>query len=266
MSTDAVRAQAYVPVEEWPTLTAMVESFGERALPPTAALAGRRIALRLEDGSVIEHEFLDGATLRPRVLDGADAPDQVQRYVAIEARPGIYLIDYVSGDGAAAENVTIVLDLEIGRATIATSDLFDRDGETRARTTFAHAAVGDGTPTPHPESSGLVGKRIFYRYSDRDHYEHIYLNRGTFTWHCIRGAEQGLADTEQTRTWKVADDLFLFYWTEAVMPVEAVLLIDLQHLRSIGRMFGWDPAPDELVHLPFSSIATVLNETTYPEA
>ena len=47
-------------------------------------------------------------------------------------------------------------------------------------------------------------------------------------------------------------------------PVEAVLLVDLRHMRSLGRMFGWDPVPDELVHLPFSSRATLLNETTYP--
>jgi hypothetical protein len=185
--------------------------------------------------------------------------------VAIEARPDIHLVDFVSGREAHSTNVTIALDLGLGRATVATSSLFDRDSETRARTEFAHATVGDATPEPFPASSGLVGKRILYRYSERDHYEHVYLNSGTFTWHCVRGAEQGLADTEQTRTWQVAEDLFLFFWTEAIMPVEAVLLIDLQHMRSVGRMFGWDPTPNQLVHLPFSSQATLLNETVYPE-
>ena len=186
--------------------------------------------------------------------------------MAIQARPDIYLVDFVSGRETQPANVTITLDLPLGRATVATSTLFDRGGETRARTEFAHATIGDDAPEPHPTSSGLVGKRIYYRYSERDHYEHIYLNNGTFTWHCIHGAEQGLADTEQTRTWEVAEDLFLFFWTEAIMPVEAVLLIDLQHMRSIGRMFGWDPTPNQLVHLPFSSEATLLNTTTYPES
>jgi hypothetical protein len=258
MSTDAVRTQGYVPVEQWPNLKAMVQSFGERALPPTDALAGRSVTLRLDDGRVIEYEFVDGTSLR---VEG----DESDRYVAIEARPDIYLVDVLHGDGDAAENTTIVLDLEQRRAMIATSTLFDRDGETRCRTAFAHATVDDATAEPMPESTGLVGKRMYYRYGERDHYEHVYLNAGTFTWHCVRGAEQGLADTEQTRTWAVADDLFLFFWTEAVMPVEAVLLIDLREMRSIGRMFGWDPVPDELVHLPFSSEATLLNETVYPE-
>jgi hypothetical protein len=263
MSTDAVREQGYVPVDAWPTLTAMVESFGDRALPPTAALASRSIELRLEDGRVVDCEFLDGESLRWQVEGGGRS--EVERYVAIEARPGIFLVDFVSGRGTAAENVTVTLDLERRRAMVAVSTLFARGDETRARTTFADATVGAASPAPYAPSAGLVGKRILYRYSERDHYEHLYLNAGTFTWHCIRGAEQGLADTERTRAWQVADDLYLFFWTEAVMPVEAVLLIDLRHMRSVGRMFGWDPKPDELVHLPFSSHATLLNETTYPE-
>jgi MoaF C-terminal domain/MoaF N-terminal domain len=258
MSSDSVHEQGYVPVEAWPNLTAMVESFGDPALPRTDALAGREITLQFDDGRSVAYEFIDLGSVRRH-------GGRVEAYTAIEARPGIYLVDVLGGEGRAAENVTIALDLESGRATVATSTLFDREGETRARTDFAHASVGDAVAAPHPPSTGLVGKRIHYRYSERDHYEHIYLNSGTFTWHCIRGAEQGLADTEQTRTWEVAEDLFLFYWTEAVMPVEAVLLVDLRHMRSLGRMFGWDPAPDELVHLPFSSRATLLNETTYPE-
>jgi hypothetical protein len=251
-----------VPVEDWPNLTAMVESFGEPVLPPTEALARRDVELRLEDGRKVRYEFLDGRTLRRWSADDVFTDD---RYTAIEARPGIYLVDVLSGQGDRAEDITVVLDVERGRATIATSTLFVRDGETRARTEFVHASIGDAAPAPFAASTGLVGKRIHYRYSERDAYEHVYLNAGTFTWHCIHGAEQGLADTEQTRTWEVAEDLYLFFWTESVMPVEAVLLIDLQHMRSLGRMFGWDPEPEALVHLPFSSRATLLNETIYPE-
>jgi hypothetical protein len=265
MSADSLRGQGYVPIDAWPDLTAMVESFGAPTLPPSDALAGRVVTLRLDDGRSVRHEFLDAGSLR-RVTEPGGTATEAERYTAIEARPGIFLIDVLTGSGERAEEVTIALDLAAGRATVATSVLFDRDGETRARTDFAHAAVGDADPAPHPSSSGLVGKRILYRYSERDLYEHVYLNSGTFTWHCISGAEQGLADTEQTRTWEIAEDLFLFFWTEAVMPVEAVLLVDLRHMRSLGRMFGWDPAPDELVHLPFSSRATLLNETTYPES
>jgi hypothetical protein len=266
VSIESLREQPFVPVDHWPDLSAMVESFGERVLPPTQALAGRTVTLRFDNGWVIDHEFLDAGQLRWTILDGDGAGQTAKEtYTAIEARPGIFIIDFLKNRETAPEDATIVLDIASEQATMAISNLVDRDGETRTATTFSHATIGDAARAPHALSSGLVGKRMYYRYSERDHYEHVYLNRGTFTWHCIRGAEQGLADTEPTRTYEIAEDLYLFFWTETIMPVEAVLLIDLRHMRSVGRMFGWDPAPNQLVHLPFSSRATLLNATTYPD-
>lgn len=138
------------------------------------------------------------------------------------------------------------------------------DGRTRSTTEFIHSNTG-GSNAVHRRSSGLAGQRIFYRYSDVETYEHIYLNPGTFTWHCIRGGEAGLADTDRCMTFDVADDLYLFFWTEKVMTVEAVLLVDLREQRSIGRMFGWDDPADEPVILPFNSRLSVLNTTKYPQ-
>ncbi|VVQ35487.1 hypothetical protein PS943_04370 [Pseudomonas fluorescens] len=107
----------------------------------------------------------------------------------------------------------------------------------------------------------MVGKRIFYRYSDIETYEHIYLNLGSFTWHCLRGGEVGLADTDRCMTWKVAENLYIFFWTEKVMNVKAVLLIDLQE-RSIGRMFGWDDTLKSTLVLPFNSRLSVMPGTS----
>ena len=66
-------------------------------------------------------------------------------------------------------------------------------------------------------------------------------------------------------TWDVAEDLYIFFWTEKVMTVEAVLLVDLREQRSIGRMFGWDDPAAEPVILPFNSRLSVLNTTHYPQ-
>ena len=49
------------------------------------------------------------------------------------------------------------------------------------------------------------------------------------------------------------------------MTVEAVLLVDLKHQRSIGRMFGWDDTLATTLVLPFDSRLSVLNTTVYPE-
>lgn len=260
-------SEGYVAISDWPDLSAMVDSFGTRSLAPSDRLAGRSVRLRLENGWVVDHAFVDAERMRWSIVDG-DAAGQsgVESYTAIEVREEIFLVDFVKHEGRAAEDVTILLDLPRDRGVVAISDLFDRDGEVRGKTAFLQASVGDAEPQPLERSSALVGKRVLYSYSDNDRYEHIYLNAGTFTWHCISGAEAGMADTEETRTWTVEEDLHLFFWTEAIMPVEAVLVIDLAHMRSVGRMFGWDGGPDQLVHLPFSSKATLLNDTVFPES
>ncbi len=109
-----------------------------------------------------------------------------------------------------------------------------------------------------------MGKRIGYRYSPSEYYEHIYLNGGTFVWHCIRGAEQGLADVDPATVYALGDGIVMLHWSETVKPVESFVLIDLANQRSIGRMFCWDGPTLAPVHLPFDSRFTVLNETVHP--
>lgn len=269
--------QDYVPEEEWPPVSTMLDGFGDQTLPASPALASTKIALEAADGTTIEYNFRTESQLTWTEGAASGTAD----YKAIEARPEIFIIDFVrgqgprgalGGDGGAqgggqdtnAENVTIILDRSTDAVTTAVSRFVTVDGEVRGTTDFTHSNAG-GQPTVHQRSSELVGKRIFYRYSDVESYEHIYLNQGTFTWHCVRGGEAGLADTDRCMTWAVTDDLYIFFWTEQVMTVEAVLLIDLREQRSIGRMFGWDNPSAQPVSLPFNSRLSVLNSTAYPQ-
>lgn len=255
--------QDYVPEEEWPPVSTMLDGFGDQTLPASSALAAKTISLQAADGTPIEYSFLTPSTL----TWAEGAAGGTAAYKAIEARPGIFIIDFVRGqdDGkdADAENVTIILDQTTGAVTTAVSRFATSDGKVRGITDFMHSNVS-GKSAVHRRSADLVGKRIFYRYSDVESYEHIYLNQGTFTWHCVRGGEAGLADTDRCMTWAVAEGLYIFFWTEQVMTVEAVLLIDFREQRSIGRMFGWDNPAAEPVTLPFNSRLTVLNTTRYP--
>ena len=140
------------------------------------------------------------------------------------------------------------------------------DGAMRTHTAFLSGRVqGTGAIEPRQRTDALVGKRIYYRYSPTERYEHIYLNGGTFVWHCIDGGEKGLADVDETRTFELADDIVIFFWKEGVMPVDSFLVVDLAQKRSIGRMFCWEASTSEPVHLPFDSTFTILNETVYPE-
>ena len=256
--------QDYIPENEWPPISTMLDGFGDQTLPATPALSGTTLQIPAEGGSLAEYSFQDSSTLIWITSGPDNETSGTATYKAIEARPDIFIIDFVRGEGTNTENVTIILDRKTGAVTSGVSKVVDVDGNTRTTTEFSQANM-HGADVLHQRSSALVGKRIFYRYSDVETYEHIYLNPGTFTWNCIRGGEAGLADTDRCMTWDVAEDLFIFFWTEKVMPVEAVLLVDLQEKRSIGRMFGWDETPSEPVILPFNSRLTVLNSTEYPQ-
>lgn len=256
--------QDYIPEEEWPPVSAMLEGFGDQTLPASPALTGAAVSIPGEDGATEEYVFDTESSIIWTSQRGDEKTSGTAGYKAIEARPGIFIIDFVRGEGLTADNVTIIWDRNTGAVTSGVSRFVLVGDRTRSTTGFSQTN-SNGSAARHERSSGLVGKRIFYRYSDVESYEHIYLNPGTFTWNCVRGGEAGLADTDRCMTWEVAEDLFIFFWTEKVMCVEAVLLVDLREQRSIGRMFGWDDPANEPVILPFDSRLSVLNTTEYPQ-
>lgn len=256
----------YIPEDEWPSVAKMMDGFGEQTLPPTAKLSGTTLVLEAEDGNTVEYTFTSANELSWKSNGGIMASTGRANYKAIEARKDIFLVDFITGEGKKSRNITFVYNKATGASTSGISWFVPRAGETRSTTEFVHAKQPDSAgPIGHKRSTGLVGKRIYYRYSDVETYEHIYLSPGTFTWQCLRGGEAGLADTECCKTFSVAEDLYMFFWTEKVMAVEAVLLVDLHEERSIGRMFCWDHKLNTPVVIPFNSRLTILNETTYPD-
>lgn len=258
--------QDYVPVDEWPSVAVMLDGFGEQTLPASPALAATTVTLLGEDGRSFTMAFRDDSSLTWTIGTAAGDQESVEAtYKAIEARPGIFIIDFVHGASQQMRDVTVVLNQDSGAATVAVSALHEKDGAVKGSTEFTHARLEGTEAAFHQRSAGLVGKRIYYRYSDVEAYEHIYLTPGTFVWHCLHGGEKGLADVDRTLAFEVAEDLYLFFWTERVMTVESVLLVDLREERSVGRMFGWDDPSEEPLVLPFNSRLTVMNTTEYPQ-
>ncbi len=256
----SVNVQDFVPEDQWPPVSGMVEGFGQQTLQASAALNGCAFSFTTQSGEKAQYHFIDAEN----VNWSCDQWQGTSRYKAIEARPDIFIIDLSHGEGLDMRYVTLIYDRNNGAVTRGTSRFVQVNGRTRSVTDFCHGNAA-GANAQHARSSALVGKRVFYRYSDVETYEHIYLNSGTFTWHCLRGGEEGLADTDRCMAWEVAEDLYIFFWTEKVMVVEAVLLVDLQQQRSIGRMFGWDDKDNHPVEIPFNSRLTVLNTSVYPQ-
>lgn len=257
--------QGYVPTDDWPDVATMVEGFGEPSLPVSAALEGEPLEVRYDDGSMIRYEFEQGRVAWAITGGAASEASGSAAYRAVEVRPGIVFVDFVTGDGVKAADVSMVVDRRTGQVTTAASSFVDRAGAVRMRTAVLNGRVGPaGDVVPRERSSELVGKRIYYRYSPTEHYEHVYLNAGTFVWHCVRGGEAGLADADPIRVWALAEGIVILHWSETVMPVESLVVIDLVAGRSIGRMFCWDGPTLAPVHIPFDSEFTVLSETEYP--
>jgi hypothetical protein len=267
MNTNSkVPSQDFVAQQDWPAVSVMIDGFGDPSLPASDALAGKTLDIAYDDGTTIRHDFSSPQQLTGTIIAGeGKGQTGTHPYRAVEARPGILIVDFLIGEGAATHNITFVVNLDDGRVTTADSSIEPTPTGLRTTTRFLSGRiVGTGDIEPRRRSDALVGKRIYYRYSATERYEHIYLNSGTFVWHCIDGGERGLADVDETRTFELADDLYIFFWKESVMPVDSFLVIDLAQTRSIGRMFCWENESSDVVHIPFDSRFTVLNETTYP--
>jgi hypothetical protein len=169
-------------------------------------------------------------------------------------RPGIYFVDHVRSQVAATCN-SLVIDMSAMIVTVVTGRLPDatesamsltdratQEGElTAVEASFVSGAI-DGPftkDTPrHLATRGMVGKRVEYTYSPTERYEHIYLNERFYTWHCLLGAERGLADTDRCHYFKLADDLYLFAWREKIVPTLGVVVVDLSAMRTVGKIFG----------------------------
>ena len=267
-STNAVGVteQDYIPVENWPDVTAMLEGFGEPALPATEDLEGAAFDIVFDNGWTIAHRF-DDATVTWTIVDGdGTGMTGTHPYRAVEARTGLYFVDFIKGEGAHASDVSMVIDRNDGRVTVADSSFVDRDGAVRMQTDDSHRphrpAPAGSSRSDGRMSSWASGSTTATARPKR--YEHLYLNGGTFVWHCVRGAEQGLADVDPATVYELGDGIVMLHWSETVKPVESFVLIDLVNERSIGRMFCWDGPTLAPVHLPFDSRFTVLNETTHP--
>jgi MoaF C-terminal domain/MoaF N-terminal domain len=202
-----------------------------------------------------------------------------ERCFAAEVRPGIYFLDYVK-HRELATSVSLVLDTGSGIATALTGILPDAaeagiplseraaQGEelTAVSATFLSGAI-DRVFTPdtgrHLPTLDLVGRRMEYTYSPTECYEHVYLNEHFYTWHCLAGAEQGLADTDRCHHRKIAEDLYLFVWREKIVPTLGVVLLDLKAMRTVGKIFGYQGAGfDQVANFVVGARARLVNVTT----
>ena len=113
----------------------------------------------------------------------------------------------------------------------------------------------------------LIGRRVMYTYSLTERYEHVYLNDNFYAWQCLDGVEKGLADVDRCHYVKIAENLFLFVWREKIIPTLGVVMVDLNRLKTDGKIVGYKGNDfGTLSNFPVGAKATPLNITEHPAA
>ncbi|MDR8377715.1 molybdenum cofactor biosynthesis protein F, partial [Acinetobacter baumannii] len=65
---------------------------------------------------------------------------------------------------------------------------------------------------------------------------------------------------------QVAEDLYLFVWREKIIPTLGVILIDLQQMRTDGKIMGYQGSDfGALSNFPVGASAKILNVTRHQE-
>lgn len=258
---------------------ALAEGFAPEShvLPPVDDLTGRSFRLEFTDGSSEMLTFLSATVLR--------APDGEHECRVTSVRDGIYFVDYIgAGEGARACSTSFVLDVRQGLCTcvvgtLPTEEETRTDAFTRVERglelTGVQAQFRHGTfvqesqraaETLHHPTAELIGMRNLYTYSATEQYEHVYLNENFYAWQCLSGVEAGLADVDRCHTIRIERNLYLFVWREKIIPTLGVVMIDLERLKTDGKIFGYHGSRfDALSNFPVGAHAQVLNVTRHPQ-
>ncbi len=249
--------------------------------PDSDELTGKSLKLFFEDESIIQIRFNTTHSMTWEALEGLEKGCHADAtYRATSLREGIYFVDYIKGRQGAI-TVSLVIDLSVQKAiavvgTLPTEedtckDAFSRVQEglelTDVSVKFLRASIGmplRSNAHPYGPTNELIGKRVKYVYSKTEAYEHIYLNPNLYTWHCLEGVEKGLADTDRCHYFKIAEALYLFVWREKIVPTLGVVMVDLNSMKTTGKLFGFEGDDfGRLTNVPIGARATMLNVTNY---
>jgi len=270
---------AFIPVG------ALADGFApdSHILPASPVLQGQQLVLHFADGSRASLQVGAQHCQLEALEHGTAAGFTGQgHYRASSLRPGIVLLDFLP-EQAHGHSLSLVLDLSHGLFTAVAGQLpqaeevarslFSRvlSGEelTAVQCRFAHGCINQPVVADSPlhhASEELIGLRNQYRYSPTECYEHIYLNSHFYTWQCLQGVEQGLADVDRCHYFKLAEQLYLFVWREKIVPTLGVVLIDLQQLKTDGKIFGYQGNDfTALSNFPVGAKAQILNHTSHAQ-
>lgn len=265
----------------WVDVETLSKGFDEFRMEQATELCGREITLFYKGGYSVSYKFIDIDTLSATYVCSDKKECVASKYTAAKLRENIFYVDFIWSCGNA-KSVSTVIDFDKNIATTvigilptaeeASISAYNRYRKnmpmTSVKAIWDHASVDcpfADTTQVHQTTNKLIGERIQFVYSENDAYEHIYLSENYYTWHCIKGVEAGLADTEKCYYYDLGDDLIWFVWIEKAVPTVGSVCEDFKKMRSFGKLYGYKNSIDDqtVINTPVGSYATMLNKTTY---
>ena len=259
----------------WISVGDLADGFApdSHVLPSCFDLAGLALKLAFTDGTI--YNLSIGRNGDEQVINDPEKGSLPVRITSL--RQDIYFIDYLDQQ----KSVTLLINRSSGRVlrilgTLPNAEDCTQSPLSRAQAglplTGVEAVFQPGHIVGQTEISGferteeLVGKRVRYRYSTTELYEHIYLNESFYTWHCISGVEAGLADTDRCHYFKLGHELYLFIWQEKIVPTLGVVMVDFEQNKTDGKIFGYAGFNTaRYTNFPVGALARFANTTPPPD-
>ncbi|GAA4357809.1 molybdenum cofactor biosynthesis F family protein [Microbacterium rhizosphaerae] len=260
----------------WLPLDGLAPGFDASKAPLSTDLDGRTLTLVDERGTRIAHTFGPGGVswdYRPGAGDPIEAAQQTDPCEVIKVDDDLYYAQFHHNDDYRPdESVSLFLDLRSGYALAVIATLGERTVEqvavqhafTVARIEEVSGGVGEA-PAPTLE---LIGRRVLWVYSSEHAYEHVYLSPHWYTWQCLAGPEQGLADTDENTVYRMRPGIYVFTWREGVIPCGSITIADHRDqkaIRSHGVLFGEAEDPSARpTHFTFGAHGRLISMTAHP--
>ena len=269
MTTESVNLS---DTRTWLPLDGLAPGFDAGKAEPSNDLVGRTFTAVDDRGTRIAHTFGEGTVswvYEPGEGDPTLPAAQTDACEVVRVDEDLYYAQF-HHDYLPHEAVTLVLDLRSGYALAVISILGEAAaGRTAVQHIFAPSRIEElpqngEAPAPTDE---LIGRRVLWVYSSEHAYEHVYRSPHWYTWHCLAGPEQGLADTDENTVWRLRPGIFVFSWREKVIPCGSVTIADHRSqkaLRAHGVLFGTDESGSGQTHFTFGAHGRLLSNTVHP--
>lgn len=225
--------------QDWKNFEDFAAGIDTNRLPPSAALAGRKVRVTFQHRGALDLAFsTERVTWADSEGAGTDSCD------IVEVGTATYFVD-IAFVSRPKEALTLILDLATRRALAVRSVILapgERPGEPLVAQAFEPGVIEDASRPvtsiePGP-TRDLIGLRAHFTYSPQHVYEHTYLSSQRYCWQNLVGVQRGHGDVDMATTYKFAENQYVFTFREFLIPVASVFFYNFATMRSTGKFLG----------------------------